>query len=696
MKKSILAVIIAGALAGCSSNGSNNDSPTPEPKEGIADVIYNEELHSAVINGDEGNSAAIIGDGNGNAAIKINDQAFTVQGDVIINDEGDIVGTITTEDGVAIAYINDTAYTLSVSNGRLIVDSDKLKPEYGDDNGWDHVPTPDNDSPIIDGGWGISGAPTYGDIIAAGGAVIIKGDNDNFVTIRADGQGNAGIVINGGEQTYAVKDGELFNYDTGESVGHIQKDGENYTVRLDNGTEVVFRNDDGRLFAAVISRPDASNPIIDDHRPETTPPTYGDIVTAGGAVIIKGDNDNFVTIKADGQGNAGIVINGGEQTYAVKNGELFNYETGESVGHIQKDGENYTVRLDNGTEVVFRNDDGRLFAAVISRPNPDNDLPEYGEGDWGIPGAPTYGDILIVDNAAVIQGDNGNHMFVVKHEDTYYFNVNGADASPTHKIVNGEVQTIAGESTGIHVQQTENGVAFRTDNGTEIVFRNDDGRLFAAVISRPNPDNDLPEYGEGDWGIPGAPTYGDTLIVDNAAVIQGDNGNHMFVVKHEDTYYFNVNGADASPTHKIVNGEVQTIAGESTGIHVQQTENGVAFRTDNGTEIVFRNDDGRLFAAVISRPGADNGKKLAYTVLTKNEFEKVSILEHNESEASILIHRDYEVIDRSTVTITDRNGNVVEFDHAQMAAAKAKAKALSSEQRQQIKQTIKTKLQTRS
>jgi len=328
MKKSIIAVIIAGALAGCSSNGSNNDGPTPEPKEGIADVIYNEELHSALITGDQGNSAAIIGDGNGNAAIKINDQAFTVQGDVIVNDQGEIVGTVTTEDGVAIANVNGISYTLSVSNGRLIVDRDKLNPEY------------------------------------------------------------------------------------------------------------------------------------DEPRPETTPPTYGDIVAAGGAVIIKGDNDNFVTIKADGQGNAGILINGGEQTYVVKDGELFNYDTGESVGHIQKDGENYTVRLDNGTEVAFRNDDGRLFAAVISRPD------------------------------------------------------------------------------------------------------------------------------------------------------------------------------------------------------------------------------------------ADNGKKLAYTVLTKNEFEKISILEHNESEASVLIHRDYDAIDRSTVTITDRNGNVVEFDHAQMAAAKAKA--LSSEQRLQIKQTIKTKLQTRS
>ncbi len=119
-------------------------------------------------------------------------------------------------------------------------------------------------------------------------------------------------------------------------------------------------------------------PILDKPagiNPDENASTYADIIHSGGAVVIKGDNDNFVTVKAGENGNAGIIINGGEQTYVVIDGELFNYETGDSVGHIQKDGDNYTIRLDSGTEVVFRNEDGRLFAAVISRPTPDNGLP---------------------------------------------------------------------------------------------------------------------------------------------------------------------------------------------------------------------------------------------------------------------------------------------------------------------------------
>ena len=56
MKKTILATIIATTfLAGCSSNGSTDNSE-PE-KQGIADVIYNAELNSAAIVGDEGKTA---------------------------------------------------------------------------------------------------------------------------------------------------------------------------------------------------------------------------------------------------------------------------------------------------------------------------------------------------------------------------------------------------------------------------------------------------------------------------------------------------------------------------------------------------------------------------------------------------------------------------------------------------------------
>jgi len=152
MKKHILAILIASTvLAGCSSNSSKNDTPPPESQGGVADVIYNEELHGAVINGDEGNNAVIIADGNGNAAITVNGQAFTVQGDVIVNDQGDIVGTVTTDNGTAIAYIGDTTYTLTVIDGRLIIDKANLIPEFDGDNGWGNSEHPvDKEHPELD------------------------------------------------------------------------------------------------------------------------------------------------------------------------------------------------------------------------------------------------------------------------------------------------------------------------------------------------------------------------------------------------------------------------------------------------------------------------------------------------------------------------------------------------------------------
>ncbi|QFI38710.1 hypothetical protein FR932_13035 [Moritella marina ATCC 15381] len=129
MKKHILAVIIASAaLAGCSSNSSKND--TPPPQEGVADVIYNEDLHSAAIIGDQGNTAIIIADGNGNAAISLDGQIFTIQGEDIVNDQGATVGQIKTENGTATAYIGDTAYTLNVVDGRLVIDSTEFEPDF--------------------------------------------------------------------------------------------------------------------------------------------------------------------------------------------------------------------------------------------------------------------------------------------------------------------------------------------------------------------------------------------------------------------------------------------------------------------------------------------------------------------------------------------------------------------------------------
>ncbi|MEZ9293598.1 hypothetical protein AB4150_05645, partial [Vibrio cyclitrophicus] len=97
MKLKLLSTAIAATfLAGCSSSGSSDNGTSPEPQVGVADVIYNEELRTAYIIGDEGNNAVVIGDGEGNAVVAVNGEVFTIQGDVVVDANGDIVGTVVT------------------------------------------------------------------------------------------------------------------------------------------------------------------------------------------------------------------------------------------------------------------------------------------------------------------------------------------------------------------------------------------------------------------------------------------------------------------------------------------------------------------------------------------------------------------------------------------------------------------------
>ncbi|GAL33422.1 hypothetical protein JCM19240_2118 [Vibrio maritimus] len=198
--------------------------------------------------------------------------------------------------------------------------------------------------------------------------MIITGDNGNNAIIRTDGEGNAAIAINDYDNMYVVKDGELFDND-GNQVGNISNDDGQYTVSLNNGLEVVLRDEDGRLFAAIISRPNPDQPII--HDPDYDSgiiPTYGNITELGGAVLITGDNGNNAIIRTDGEGNAAIAINDYDNMYVVKDGELFDND-GNKVGNISNDDGHYTISLDSGLEVVFRNDNGRLFAAIVARPD---------------------------------------------------------------------------------------------------------------------------------------------------------------------------------------------------------------------------------------------------------------------------------------------------------------------------------------
>ena len=303
MKLKLIASLVAASfLAGCSSSGSS-DNNGPTPQDGIADVQYfeGENTQAALIKGDEGTyQAAMIKGKETDTLIRINGQTFTTDGDSVKDVNGVTVGHIQKEGDSIIFHGNHGAeVNLSVVNGRLIVTDVQhpIDPNYG------IIPTPDHpierpapEHPIeIDPDYDAGVAPTYGDILAVGGAVIVQGDNDNQAIVRMDDQGNAIVFINDYDNGFVISNSEIHDTD-GNLVGHASKEGDNYIVRLEDGTEVVFRNDNGRLFAAVVARPDIDNPI--EIAPEADNGRSVDKIADNAWVVTThGEIDGYITIE---------------------------------------------------------------------------------------------------------------------------------------------------------------------------------------------------------------------------------------------------------------------------------------------------------------------------------------------------------------------------------------------------------------
>ncbi|WP_047515271.1 hypothetical protein [Vibrio harveyi] len=245
--KLLSAVIAASFLAGCSSSGSS-DSPS-EPA-GVASVqtFEGEHFDGMAIQGDNGeyNTVAIRGV-EGNTVFNVGGELYFTDGDVVKDASGNVVGNIEVRNN-ELVFVNDKGFIhLSVDDGRLVVEEVKPKIEH---------PIEED----VDPGYGGSVVPTYGDIIELEGAAVIVGDNGNHVFISKDETGTINIAVGDSGASYTVNGSEIRNED-GEIVGHTSKEGDNYIVRLEDGTEVVFRNEDGRLFAGVTNRPDISHPI---------------------------------------------------------------------------------------------------------------------------------------------------------------------------------------------------------------------------------------------------------------------------------------------------------------------------------------------------------------------------------------------------------------------------------------------------
>ncbi|MEZ8490892.1 hypothetical protein AB6C81_01515 [Vibrio splendidus] len=350
MKLKLLSAAIAATfLAGCSSSGSSDNGTTPGPQTGVADVVYNEELHTAYIMGDEGNNAVVIGDGEGNAIVTVNGEIFTIQGDVVVNANGDIVGTVVTDNGVATVYINDKSYTLAVENGRLVIEGSVLDPEFGDDE------------------WG----PSAGNEFFANYMVVddlgmpvalIEGDNGNYMWV-IQGEDAYYLNINGSDAkpTHKIVDGEVLTM-SGESTGITvethRTDGQitHLTFNTPRGEEIIIRHEDGRLIATVFGHGH-------EHEGPDSAPTYGDIDDVLGTTIITLDNGETLILK-DGalyhpKSDSGAAFNA--------DGTITNMD-GKVIAHGEMQELGFVVSLDNGAEITFRNDDGRLFAALTRKP----------------------------------------------------------------------------------------------------------------------------------------------------------------------------------------------------------------------------------------------------------------------------------------------------------------------------------------
>ncbi|AIV08481.1 hypothetical protein VH1709_contig00028-0143 [Vibrio harveyi] len=245
--KLLSAVIAASFLAGCSSSGSS-DSPS-EPA-GVASVqtFEGEHFDGMAIQGDNGEYSTVAIRGvEGNTVFNVGGELYFTDGDVVKDASGNVVGNIEVRNN-ELVFVNDKGFIhLSVDDGRLVVEEVKPKIEH---------PIEED----VDPGYGGGVVPTYGDIIELEGAAVIVGDNGNHVFISKDETGTINIAVGDSGASYTVNGSEIRNED-GEIVGHTSKEGDNYIVRLEDGTEVVFRNEDGRLFAGVTNRPDISHPI---------------------------------------------------------------------------------------------------------------------------------------------------------------------------------------------------------------------------------------------------------------------------------------------------------------------------------------------------------------------------------------------------------------------------------------------------
>ncbi|MGF1748512.1 hypothetical protein [Vibrio cionasavignyae] len=228
MKLKLISTLIAASfLAGCSSNGSSNDTDSNNPT-GVADVhvFEGENANLAMLSGDQGEHNAFLLQSEEHNIIVINGEYFTVSDGLVYDSNNQAVGTVDISDGQAtLVGLHGASVTLEVVDGRLIASdiTAPIDPDY------------DNGLPL----WGEEGAK-------------------ELKLVEVEGIGHV-IVI--GDKPVGVIDGENRVIINGEVVGSASGNGDNRKViSLNNGATIVADSNTNKI---TIDHADGTRTVID-------------------------------------------------------------------------------------------------------------------------------------------------------------------------------------------------------------------------------------------------------------------------------------------------------------------------------------------------------------------------------------------------------------------------------------------------
>ena len=160
-------------------------------------------------------------------------------------------------------------------------------------------------------------------------------------------------------------------------------------------------------------------------------------------MAIQGDNGEYNTVAIRGvEGNT--VFNVGGELYFT-DGDVVKDASGNVVGNIEVRNNELVFVNDKGF-IHLSVDDGRLVVEEV-KPKIEHPIEEDVDPGYGGGVVPTYGDIIELEGAAVIVGDNGNHVFISKDE-TDTINIAVGDSGASYTVNGSEIRNEDGEVVG--------------------------------------------------------------------------------------------------------------------------------------------------------------------------------------------------------------------------------------------------------